>query len=317
LGGGLNAHFNLEMGFDSATGALDNITGNGATPTNTTNNVTRLFQRTALVGIGGSWGSIDLGRQYSVSFKTIGAYDPFSYKYVGIIPLASAAAGSSLSGSTTTGTFGGSRFDNDIQYSGNFGPVTARAEYALGEVAGQTSSGSAFAVGGTYTDGPISFGGAYTRKKPAAVTGSLVMAANTFAQNSQWTVGGAYTAGPLRVAAGYIDEKQESGGLAAITADTRVRNAWAGVSYTFTPDMQLTGAFYQTKAEVNRAGFGEGRRNLLIVGGTYAFSKRTNLYFDIDRATLSGISRVGFSPVPGTAMQDSQTGVSFGINHLF
>lgn len=305
LGGGLNAHFNLELGFDSANGSLDNIIGNGTSPTNTQNNTTRLFQRTALVGIGGAWGSLDLGRQYSVSFKTIGAYDPFNYKYTGIIPLATAASGSSLSGSAATGTFGGTRFDNDIQYTGNFGPVTARAEYALGEVAGQTSNGAAFAVGGTYADGPLSVGAAYTRKKPAGigvVTG--------YQQNSQWTVGAAYKLGAARVAAGYIDEKQETGNAAA---DSRVKNAWVGASYAVSPELEFTGAFYQTKATVVAAG-GDGRRNLFIVGGTYALSKRTNLYFDIDRANLSGISRVGF----GTAsVQDSQTGVSLGVNHLF
>ncbi len=74
LGGGLNAHFNLEMGWNSGTGAGD---------------AAGLFQRTASVGLGGAWGSLDLGRQYSVNFKTIGLYDPFVYKYTGIVPMAS------------------------------------------------------------------------------------------------------------------------------------------------------------------------------------------------------------------------------------
>ena len=47
LGNGLNAHFQLESGFNDKTGALDN-----------TNNV--LFNRTAAVGLGGAWGSVDL-----------------------------------------------------------------------------------------------------------------------------------------------------------------------------------------------------------------------------------------------------------------
>ena len=65
LGGGLNAHFALETGFNSGTGALDNA-----------NN--QLFNRTATVGVGSAMGSVDLGRQYTVAFRTIAAYDPFA-----------------------------------------------------------------------------------------------------------------------------------------------------------------------------------------------------------------------------------------------
>jgi predicted porin len=60
LGGGLNAHFTLESGFNSGTGELNNTQN-------------KLFQRSAFVGLGGQWGSLDLGRQYTVAFKTVGA----------------------------------------------------------------------------------------------------------------------------------------------------------------------------------------------------------------------------------------------------
>ncbi|HCN90568.1 MAG TPA: porin, partial [Oxalobacteraceae bacterium] len=97
LGGGLNAHFDLETGFNTGTGTLD-------TPAGTTGT---LFNRSAYVGLGGAFGSVDLGRQYSVNFKTIGAYDPFAYKYTAIIPLAAQG--------------GLTRLNNDIQYTGTFG----------------------------------------------------------------------------------------------------------------------------------------------------------------------------------------------------
>jgi len=270
LGGGLNAHFALETGFNTGTGALDNATN-------------RLFNRTASVGIGGPWGSVDLGRQYSVNFKTIGAYDPFNYKYTGIIPLA--------------GQGGLTRLDNDIQYAGTFGGVTVRAEYALGEVAGSTGNNSTQAIGASYAGGPFSVGAAYTTGKRGPTQDQTL---------NNWTVGGAYATGPFRVALGYADLKQNVVG----NVDTRQKDWWLGGSYNITPAAALSAAYYETKATA-AAGF-DGKRKLFIVGATYALSKRTNFYADIDNSKFSGSLRV-----PGTTNQTTTTGVSVGINHLF
>jgi predicted porin len=100
LGGGLNAHFTLESGFNSGNGQLD-----------ATNS---LFNRSAFVGLGGAWGALDLGRQYTVAYKTVAVYDPFNYKFTSLIPL----SGLALSGS---------RLNNDVQGTAVFGPATVRA----------------------------------------------------------------------------------------------------------------------------------------------------------------------------------------------
>ena len=86
----------------------------------------------------------------------IGLYDPFNYHYTTIIPV-------SLQGGLT-------RFNNDIQYTGKFGPVTARAEYALGEQVGNMRNGSAATVGATYEAGPFSVGAAYTNRRNNVTT---------------------------------------------------------------------------------------------------------------------------------------------------
>lgn len=283
LGSGLNAHFALESGFNTGTGTLDNAT-------------TRLFNRSAFVGLGGTWGSLDLGRQYSINFKTIGTYDPFSYKYTSIIPLAAQG--------------GLPRLDNDIQYTGKFGPVTAQAEYVLGEVPGSARNGSAAAVGATFANGPFTVGGAYTNRKNNVLTGT---APASFQTQKNWTIGGAFSTGPFRVAVGYADNKQEQ---ITPTADTRVKDAWIGGNYNLTPAAQLSAAYYRTKVG---SAAGDGRRNLYVIGMTYALSKRTNFYTDIDRANYSGIGRTVALALPGSsaAGQDRQTGLSLGINHLF
>jgi predicted porin len=302
LGGGLNAHFTLESGFNSGTGALDNTTN-------------KLFQRSSFVGLGSQYGSLDFGRQYTVAFKTIGAYDPFNYKFTGIIP---------LTGEVTAGT----RTDNNIQYTGTFGGITGRAEYSLGERAGGGSGGSHAAVGATYSNGPLSFGGAYTARKPNLATANqLSSGINNFQDNKHWTVGGAFTFGAARVAAGYAQENQD---LASGSGDSSRKDAWIGGSFDITPAIGLTAAYYHTKLDANTAGVsGGGKRGLFIFGTTYALSKRTNLYADIDYAKYDGgletpvnaltrntvitAQRSLFS-APG---QDSMLGVSVGVNHLF
>jgi predicted porin len=298
LGGGLNAHFALETGFNTGTGELNNTTN-------------QLFHRTASVGLGGAWGSLDLGRQYTVAFRTVAAYDPFSYKYTAIIPTTQASIAA------------GTRFNNDIQYTGVFGPVTGRAEYALGEQVGGASNGSAIALGANYDNGPLSFGAAYTKRKinvlATGASAAAGAAGSAFQDNKDYTLGASYKFGVFRVAGGWADEKQSTAG-----ADVRQKNAWLGGVYDITPAMALTAAYYDTKF-INIGGAGaDGRRGLFIVGGTYALSKRTNFYADIDYAKYKDAAAGGggaavtgqlsnFSPVG----QDRATGVSVGINHLF
>jgi predicted porin len=310
LGGGLNAHFTLETGFNSGTGASADTS--------------KFFNRSAFVGLGGQWGSLDLGRQYTVAFKTVGAYDPFNYKFTGIIPTSQA--------SITAGT----RFDNDVQYTGTFGPVTARAEWALGEQAGSARNNSAQALGATYANGPISVGAAYTLRKPnaAVATTAVPNPAADFQDNRHWTVGGAFTFGPARLAAGYARERQD---LASnIGGDTTQKNAWFGGSYDITPALGLTAAYYDTRVDANTslaAANINGKRQLFIVGATYALSKRTNFYADVDYARFKdgligvgtgasgnvtgfsgGGSQLGLGSQNG---QSRQVGASVGINHLF
>ena len=315
LGGGLNAHFTLESGFNSGTGA---------------NTDTRFFNRSAFVGLGGAWGSLDLGRQYTVAFKTVGAYDPFNYKFTGIIPTSQASISA------------GTRNDNDIQYTGTFGPLTARAEYALGERTGGGSGGTAAAVGATFATGPFSVAAAYTKRNPSDGASAAVVSPTTGLittpavagvdrDNTHYTVGGAFTFGPARIAAGYAREEQDR----VVSGETTQKNAWVGGSYDITPALGLTAAYYHTKVDgFGATGNAEGKRGLFIVGATYALSKRTNFYADIDYAkykdglvgasganagnAIAGLAGGSAQLGLGSATnQDKQIGFSVGVNHLF
>ena len=308
LGNGMNTHFDLETGFNTGTGAIADAN--------------RLFGRAAYVGIGGTFGVLDFGRQYSISKDTVAKYDPFNIYYTGIIPVGStngaAAGGVSVPGGVNTANnFGGTRFDNDIKYTGTIGPVTLRAEYAPGEVAGTSSMRSASAVGLAYAAGPFSAGAAYTEKK---ISSTAAVASQIF-NDKAWTVGGAFTLGSFRVAAGYNNEKIEGAtafGVAAV-GDAIQRIGWFGGSYRPAPAIELTAAWYQTRLDTpaaSAAAFGKGKKDLAILGMTYSLSKRTNFYADIDTTKLNG-NTVLISTTSPTVSENRTSGVSVGISHLF
>lgn len=339
LGGGLSARFNLETGFNTGTGALESTTGYfGSTTPSPFTGTGAFFQRISTVGMGSAWGGIDIGRQLSVSFKTMNLYDPFNFKYPAIIPISSAAAGDGVSQAG-----GGSRFQNDIQYTGKFGPFTARAEWALGEVAGAASTNSAQAVGFTYDNGPLLVGAAYTQKKiastaglasgapavagPPAIAGTATATAASRAfDDKAFTAGATYTFDIVRISSGYNVENV--GGAVGTTAvggltltpsfngaDYRVRMAWFGAEYSLSPLVNITAAWYQSKYDTPTATtITSGKENLFIVGATHILSKRTTAYADIDFKKLNGNRVLGFGT---TTTQDRVSGVSVGISHLF
>lgn len=266
LGGGLKARFTLETGFFGGSGAQA---------------ADQYWNRESTVGLSGPWGAIDAGRQFSVSARTVAGYDPFRFKYLSIVPLSRAIIGSSQT-----------RFDNDVQYTGTFGPITVRAERMFGEAAGSAATNSATGLGGTYAQGPISVGGAYTKWNDGGGAGF---------DRTQATLGGTYTIGATRVALGIIDDKVQTA-----TVDKVAKNTWLGASYDVSSALALTGAFYKTKGSTSGV---PNEKKLLMAGGTYALSKRSNLYFEVDRTRFSGGAIVNG--------QTNQTGVSAGLNHAF
>lgn len=281
LGGGLKALFTLESGFFTDTGAQD-VAGN-------------IFNRTAAVGIGNKNHTLMLGRQYTIAYRIIGAYDPFSFRFPTLAPLIS-GAGTSLPAAAVAAGLGasassGTRFNNDVQYTGTFGGLVARAEYAAGEQSGSNRSGSARAVGATYAQDGFMVGGAITQKYTVAGF-----------RNTARTFGGAWSGEKLRVSAGYVRETQD-----AATRGFGNRIVWGGVGWKFTPLLSVTGAYYRSDSQ--SAGL-DGQRELVIVGASYTFSKRTLIYGGVDKNRYEG------AYIPASR-QTGQFGVATGIQHSF
>lgn len=285
LGGGLKARFLLESRFATGTGSLgqgaepaaNNPVPTGDRPTGST----QLFNGNSYVGLGGDWGWVDMGRQYTPQFDVIGTYDPFNYKYTGIL------APVQQNGGLT-------RFNNSIKYRGNFGPVGVIVAHGLGEQAGNTGGGAATSIGGTFGTGPFNVGAAYTTRANVADT----------ADQKNWTVGGAFKTGPMRIAAGYINDQRDAGYPTA-TGDREQKTAWVGGSFAVTPAFELAAGYFKWDVETTTGGVTSeaGSANQAMFGGTYALSKRTNFYAEYDFAKPKGGDRLN--------------NFSVGLNHLF
>jgi YD repeat-containing protein len=267
LGGGLKAHFRLESAFDSGTGAL------GAAAS--------LFSREATVGLSGPWGGVNVGRQFSVNARTVSSYDPFGFRYLSITPISKDIVGTSSD-----------RFDNDVQYIGTFGNLTARAEYVPGGVAGSVKTGTAVAGGASYRIGPANFGAAYTQWNDFNGPGL---------NRNQVTAGGDVRFGKLRVTGGYIGDRQDD-----IGGDHRTSDLWIGTVYSFSNAFNLTDAIYRTDYDASGK---KGSKTLLLAGITYLLSKQTILFAEVDNTRFTGTAIV--------SGQSNQTGIGIGISKWF
>ena len=179
LGGGMNAIFTLENGFDSSTGGL--------------NQGGRLFGRRAFVGLNGGFGQVQVGRDYAPNFWVmLNSDDSFGG---GLVAFSAVANLGNFFANTL-------RQDNQLQYiTPNMGGLTARAAWAFGEAAGGTNRGRTFGANVEYKNGPIYAGVGFSDQKNAAGSAS----------NKQFIIGATYNFGVAYVGATYMENKNEAG----------------------------------------------------------------------------------------------------------
>ena len=202
LGAGLKIGFNFETGLD-----LDD----GATTTQT------FWARQANLSVGGNWGTVKLGRQFTPSYLTTAAYE------------LTGTANYSVLGKTYRYAGIGSRANSAFAYvSPNFGGFTAAAAY----VSKNDVGANVWDLGLMYNNGPIAAGLSANK-----VTGG----------KTNYQLGGKYSFGNFAVAASYNQASQANlrrrgasiGGSATfgatsvtldLTRDTK--NEWTGKKYT-------------------------------------------------------------------------------------
>lgn len=215
LGGGWNAHFRLENGFNVGSGQFDNTMG-------------MEFNRQAYVGIGNDkYGIVDLGRQYTISHDIISIYDPFAFHFTPILPLTTASDGT--------------RNNNAVKYKNTFGSLLFEVDNSLGGAAGNFASGATRSIGVSYALGPASVGGVYGHRN--------ILTGTSYVGDSYYMAGAAYRIGPLQLSGGFMSEDLQS----PKAPHQVTNNGFGGISWSITPALTFDGGYYQTTVSSDKA----------------------------------------------------------------
>jgi predicted porin len=295
LGNGLKARFGLE-----GTLAIDNGTAGAATgtPSNTS-----LFDREATVGLSGSFGSIDFGRQNILGIGTVGLADPMGLAFAATNPnvLFSAMNHAGVYGPYGANNGGTAlRQNNAIKY---ISPTFAGAGFALmrgfGEQAGGIGRSKYEGVSAFYSNGPFGVAGAYAQMTNAADSETL----------RSYAVGAKYTTQAVVVKATYSANKVD-------VTDRKISVAGVGVDVPLSPALTLTGAVYNTR----HTGDASDDSQQYIAIAKYALSKRSVLYASYGRAntdTIVTATQINLAQGFVAVGSDNANRVALGVMHLF
>ena len=283
LGGGLSAIFNLEGGINTDTGA--------------SSSATKLFDRAAVVGLRGDFGTVTLGRQTTVLADALVGVDPLSSRFASFNPNIAIATLSAHRlaieygpAGATTGSF---RLDNSVKYLGKFGDVSVRAMHAFGEQAGNNGNLSSTGVSAAYQSGDYAANLAYAQFKNA--TGLNLKA---------YFGGVSGMLGSSKLSLTYGSHEAET----TVTAKTRNRTLGLGGTIPLNPDIDLILTHYQVKR--TRTALVDDGFNRTLAFLEYKLSKRSKVYAELDRTGWK-------NDYQGVGLKSSATGVSLGVMHTF
>lgn len=195
LGGGLKALFQFEHRFNPDDGTVTN---------------TAFWHGLSTVGLGGSFGTVNLGRQYTAAYSlATGVIDPFGGDTV-----------AGLRGESLTKSVARLRTDNSVRYDGAFGGLKVAADIA------ETPAGGVdrpYSVAAQYAAGPFMVAASYDNP--------------TGANDNLATLGGSYTFGPAKVSLGI--------GRGDNNSNVRVKQALAGVTVSVGAAGQVLAGYAQ------------------------------------------------------------------------
>jgi predicted porin len=295
LGGGLKASFHLEgsANTDDGTGAATN-TANQAAGAGSVVGITGqqgfTFNRRSTVGLGGGWGEVRMGRDYTPHFWNYTFYDPFGTNGVGTTQ----ALAGNLGGVTTV------RASNSIAYHGNFSGFGVSVMTYLGENASNAAAGANTGSGSSlrlsYDNGPISAGLGWGK------TNTGVNADVTY-----FNVGGSYDLGSVKLMGNWTRETNQVGA------------AWAdNTGWTFGAVVPMGAG--QIRASVSKTAnyvlSPASTVQQVALGYVHGLSKRTQLYATVATATGADGGTPSLNGSVGAA-NSTATGVDLGVKHSF
>ncbi len=293
LGGGLQALFVLENGFDIDAGTA----AQGG----------RLFGRQAFTGLSSQYGRVTLGRQNNILYDILINYDAMavSPRY-SIFTMDAMTAG---------------RYDNTAKYVGKFGGFTVTGLYSFArgtslsggavasEVPGDPKSDRAISGGVEYNAGNVGVTAIYDMEQgTAGIAGQ-----STSQKDQRLAIAGTYKFANAKVYAGYRWLNGNIGATASVPS-RRADLFWIGAGYQLTPALSLSAAGYLLN---DRRGNGDAWSASLLLD--YAFSKRTDVYAQAACIHNDDGSRIGLNG-PSTAIGlagTNQLGAVVGVRHKF
>ena len=333
LGGGMNGSFHLEAGVNNDDGSL------GATNTNNqatggTGGGGLTFNRRSTVSLGGGFGEIRLGRDYTPHFWNHTFYDPFGTNGVGTSQLlVNAQGGGNLIKNVNPTAV---RASNSIGYllPGNLGGAFGQVQFYLGEnsstagtpAGNNKKDGSGLSARGGYANGPISAAVGFGKTSYAGASG---------AKNDVTTInfGGSYDLGVVKLSALYDQDKVTNGakgkgflfGVNAPVGAGEIRAAFStyksdvvsAATAAVPASATLLGTALTTSPAIAAAGaLNTPKSAKFAVGYVYNLSKRTAAYGTFARVSNKGgaaASLNGSAP----SQNNSSTGFDVGVRHSF
>ena len=323
LGGGSKALAFLENRFDADA-------GNSA--------IGAPFFQLSYVGLQGPYGRLTAGRQWNVLFDLVtSTYASFPYS-----PYMEAFK-------PEIGMSMGARSNNMLKYTAEYGAFRGSLQYSLDEGNTVNNLGATAAAAGAFKTA----GGylRYSANGISAGAGYLNTTLPGGTKVDAWTVGTSYRSGPLYVNLGYAVNERKGGAYALNTGsivDSGVLGAfWSGssnggflpgtpatgaatignlrdhankremfkvgIGYQITPTINLGGHYYNAKQSGSASGAFNGRAHFYVAVVDYAFSKRTDAYFGVDRTRVNGGAGMALSANGAR----TRTGMTVGLRHRF
>jgi predicted porin len=304
LGGGLKANFTLEAGIAPDQG--------------TANQGGRAMGRQSWVGVSGNWGAVSLGRQYSMLFWSI---------------LDSDLIGPAVYGMGSLDAYiPNARVDNSVAYRATFGGLAVGAGYSFGRdavnagpspagtnCAGESGSDkSACRQWSLYAkyDTPVwgvSLGyDTQNGRTPTSATDLVFGGMNSSSKHDdRLAVGGYFKVASVKIGGGLL-RRDNDGDAVKPRSDLW----YVGASYPLTDALTIEGQLLNLGYK-NVSNYDS---TMVVARAIYNLSKRTAVYTQlghISNDSLATVSVSGGSPGSNTAPGNSQTGVNFGIRHVF
>lgn len=293
LGDGLSVVFTLENGFGPDSGTV----GQGG----------RLFGRQASIGLKGTWGTVQLGRQMNMTFYAMGKSDVIGPALFSI--------------SSIDLYLPNARSDNAIGYLGNFDGIVVGATYSFGRDTSSAGGPSATGCAGEsasdskacrqytgllgYETKAFGITASYDKLYGGAGAAAGLTGSGNF--DRRMTLNGYAMVGATKVGGGILARKTD-----AASGVTDSRLFYLGATHPVTPLVNLD--LQVARKDVRSSG---NDTNLAVARLTYFLSKRTAVYTAIGRIENNGLAAIALDAGGTSGAGKGQNGAMAGLRHIF